>query len=51
MILTLSFTKDPGEAIAENHVARRGVSENAAETLKNLNLSALLQRALSTPAP
>lgn len=51
MILTLSFTKDAGEPITENRVAKRGVSANAAETLKSLNFSALLQRALSTPAP
>ena len=51
MILTLSFTKDAGEPITENRVAKRGVSENAAATLKSLNFSALLQRALSTPAP
>ncbi len=51
MILTLSFTKDAGEPITENRVAKRGVSENAAETLKSLNFSALLQRALSTSAP
>ena len=51
MILTLSFTKDAGEPITENRVAKRGVSENAAATLKSLNFSALLQRALSTSAP
>jgi len=51
MILTLSFTKDTGVAMTENRVAKRGVSDSAAATLKDLNFSALLQRALSTPSP
>jgi hypothetical protein len=51
MILTLSFTKDGGETVIENRMAKKAVSQTAAETLKSFNFSALLQRALSAAPP